>query len=204
MIDIIDTIIFDLGGVLIDWNPERLYKKIFEDEQERHYFLKEVCSPAWNAEQDAGRPLEEATQILLDQFPDYGAEIRAYYDRWTEMLGGTIEGTVKILEHLHNLKMHKLFALTNWSGETFPYALKNFHFLQLFEGILVSGDEKVKKPDPKIYELMLERFKIIPQNAVFIDDSMKNVEAAKNLNINAIHFHSPVQLRQDLESFGIL
>lgn len=204
MTDIIDTVIFDLGGVLIDWNPHRLYKKIFEDEKERNYFLTEVCSPDWNAEQDAGRPLAEATQILLDQFPDYKNEIKAYYDRWTEMLGGEIQGTVKILEHLHRVKTHKLFALTNWSHETFPYALENFPFLQLFEGILVSGDEKLKKPDAEIYHLTLKRFKIIPQHAVFIDDSLKNIEAANILGINGIHFQSPEQLKRDLEVFGIL
>ena len=194
----INTIIFDLGGVLIDWEPRRLYRKIFSDEQEMEYFLNNICTQHWNELQDAGRPLDEATQLLLDQFPDYESQIRAFYGRWTEMLGGAITGTVDILRSCKEHPDYRLYALTNWSSETFPYAIERFDFLQWFEGILVSGAEKLKKPDPRIYELILDRYQIQAEQAIFIDDSLRNVKGAKDCNIHAIHFQSPEQLRQDL------
>lgn len=204
MTTIIDTVIFDLGGVLIDWEPKRLYKKIFDDQKEMDYFLSEICTPDWNEQQDAGRPLELATNILLEKHPEYNAEILAFYDRWEEMLGGTIEGTVNILKEIKSKESYKVVALTNWSGETFPIALERFEFLQLFEGILVSGDEKMKKPDPKIYQLLLDRYNIHPSNAVFIDDNLRNVKAAIDCKIHGIHFNSPEQCRKELEQLGVL
>lgn len=203
MTTIIDTVIFDLGGVLVDWNPERLYKKIFKEEEEMKYFLSEICSPDWNEEQDAGRSLEDATNLLLEQFPKYSEEIKAYYGRWTEMLGGAIAGTVKILQELKTANTHKIYALTNWSAETFPVALELFDFLQLFEGILVSGKEKLKKPDHRIYQLILERYKINASNAIFIDDNLRNIKAAIECGIHGIHFNNPEQLKVDLAAYGI-
>ncbi len=200
----IDTVIFDLGGVLIDWNPKHLYRKIFEDEKEIDYFLSEICTPEWNEQQDAGRSFKEATEILVAQHPKFEKEIQAFYGRWTEMLGGKIEKTVTILEQLHRNKTHRLVALTNWSAESFPYALKNFEFLQLFEGILVSGVEKMKKPDPEIYRLILDRYEIEAPKSVFIDDSLRNIKAAEALKIKGIHFQSPEQLKVDLEKMGVL
>ncbi len=204
MITIIDTVIFDLGGVLIDWNPERLFNKIFEDPEEMKYFLKEVCTPDWNEQQDAGRPIEEATNLLLEEFPKYEVEIKAFYGRWTEMLGGAISGTVDILDEIISKKTHKVYALTNWSAETFPIALERYDFLHRFEDILVSGVEKLKKPDPKIYELTLERFKIHGPNSVFIDDNLRNIKASIDCGIHGIHFTSPEQLRIDLKTYGVL
>ena len=200
----IDTVIFDLGGVLIDWNPKYLYRKIFDDEKEMDFFFSNICTSDWNEQQDAGRSLAKATEILVAKHPDYRIEIEAFYGRWKEMLGGVLEETVEILEHLHQKKEHRILALTNWSAETFPYALENFEFLQLFEGILVSGIEKMKKPDPEIYQLMLSRYQIDAPKSVFIDDSERNIVGAKKLNINGIHFKSPRQLKTDLEEFGIL
>ncbi len=200
----IDTVIFDLGGVLIDWNPKYLYRKIFEDEKEIDYFLSEICTSEWNEQQDAGRTFKEATEILVAQHPKFEKEIQAFYGRWQEMLGGKIEKTVAILNDLHQKNEHRLLALTNWSAESFPYALEQYDFLQRFEGILVSGYEKMKKPDPKIYQLILDRYQIVPQQAVFIDDSQRNIEGAEVLDINGIHFQSPEQLKIDLERFGIL
>ncbi|MBX2926710.1 MAG: HAD family phosphatase [Saprospiraceae bacterium] len=200
---VIDTVVFDLGGVLIDWNPEYLYRKIFREEAEMRHFLSEVCTPHWNAEQDAGRLLEEATQLLVGQFPAYEVEIRAYYERWTEMLGGALTETVQILEQLHRQGSHRLLALTNWSHETFPYAYSNFRFLHLFEGILVSGEEKLKKPDPVIYRLLIERYGIEPARALFIDDNAENVESARNVGLQAVQFTSAGQLREELKSAGI-
>lgn len=199
----IHTIIFDIGGVLVDWNPAYLYRKIFEDEAELNYFLREVCSPSWNAEQDAGRSWAEAIDALIAQHPGYELEIRAYYQRWTEMIGGIIAGTVHILESLHRQNSRRLLALTNWSAETFPYALDNFPFLQLFEGILVSGQEKLKKPDLRIYHLLIDRYGIEPSGALFIDDIPENVESARAAGLHAVRFHSPEQLREDLARYGI-
>lgn len=201
---VIDTIIFDLGGVLIDWNPRYLYKKIFSDQEEMEYFLKEICTPDWNEEQDGGRSLAEATNMLLDKHPDYSEQIKAFYGRWTEMLGGPIEGTVEILKKLKAANTHRIYALTNWSAETFPVALERYDFLQLFEGILVSGTEKLKKPDPKIYELILERYKIKGEHALFIDDNLRNIKASIACGIQGIHFTTPAQLDLDLKTYKIM
>ncbi len=203
MTTIIDTIIFDLGGVLIDWNPERLFKKIFKDPEEMKYFLSEVCTPDWNEQQDGGRLIADANKILIDKFPKYEAEINAFYGRWPEMLGGPIDGTVEIFKELIEAKTHRIYALTNWSAETFPVALERYDFLQWFEGILVSGTEKLKKPDPKIYNLILDRYKIHGPNSVFIDDNLRNIKASIDCGIHGIHFSSPEQLRKDLKEFGI-
>lgn len=200
----IKTVVFDLGGVLIDWNPAYLYRKIFDDKAKMDYFFKEICTPHWNEQQDAGRPLATATQILVDQFPEYKLEIQAYYGRWTEMLGGPIFETVNILKQIHQQQQHRLYALTNWSHETFPVALERYDFLQLFEGILVSGTEKLKKPDPAIYQLLLKRYQIEPHSALFIDDNKGNVAAAKAEGIQAIHFQSPTQLKNYLIEKKIL
>lgn len=200
----INTIIFDLGNVLINWDPNRLYKKIFSDDEERAYFLDNICTSDWNVQQDAGRTLEDATNLLLDQHPKYETEIRAFYGRWTEMIGGPIQGTVDILNQLKKENKVRLYALTNWSNETFPYALENFDFLQIFEGILVSGDEKLIKPDTRIYELMMQRYNISPTKAVFIDDSEKNIEGAKAIGLHGLHFTESGKLRRELEGLGLL
>lgn len=199
----IDTIIFDLGGVLIKWDPRNLYRKIFSDESEMNYFLENICTMDWNEQQDAGRTWEEATQVLAPHFPKYKAEIQAYSQRWEEMLMGPINGTVDILKKLKLENKHQIVALTNWSRETFPIALERYDFLQLFEGILVSGDEMMKKPDPKIYELILERYNIQADQSIFIDDSLKNVKAAREVGIHAIHFQSPQQLQEALKEYKI-
>ena len=200
----IENLLFDLGGVLIDWNPRYLYTKMFEDEAEMEYFLKEVATMDWNEQQDAGRPFEEAIDILVEKFPDYRRYIQAYFYRWPEMLKGQIRGTVETLRTLKNLKQQRLFALTNWSAQTFPHALERFEFLNWFEGILVSGEENLKKPDPRIYELTAERFALIPERTLFIDDSQRNVDAAKQLGFYAVRFESPKGLWSDLEKFGVL
>lgn len=199
-----DTIIFDLGGVLIDWNPEYVFREVFDDEQEMRHFFAEICTHDWNIQQDAGRLLAEATEERVALFPAYEPQIRAFYGRWKEMLGGPIHETVEILETLHQQKDHQLLALTNWSHETFPTALELYPFLQLFEGILVSGVEKLIKPDPRIYQLILERYDVNPTRALFIDDNAKNVEGAKNVGIEAVQFHSPAQLRAYLEAHSVL
>lgn len=200
----IDTIIFDLGAVLIDWNPEYLYRQLFEDEAEMKHFLEHICTPGWNAEQDAGRSWEDAIQLLIPKYPEYEAHIRAYKARWPEMLKGPIEGSVDILKTLQKQGKHRLLALTNWSAETWPYAWDQYDFLQIFEGILVSGEEKLKKPDPRIYQLMTDRYGIEPEKAIFIDDSPANVASAREFGIHAIHFTSPADLRVTLEQAKLI
>ncbi len=196
----IKTIVFDLGGVLIDWNPHYLYKKIFDSEEKMEWFLTQVCSPDWNAEQDGGRSFEAAIDELLPEYPEYKPQIEAYYSRWVEMLGGAIEGTVEILKEFHQSERHEILALTNWSKQTFPIALDRFDFLHWFSGILVSGEENMKKPDLEIYELLIKRYGLTPSETLFIDDSHANIVSAKELGINTIHFRNPEQLRAEIDA----
>jgi 2-haloacid dehalogenase len=198
----IDTVIFDLGGVLIDWNPRFLYRKIFKTEEEISWFLENVCTPEWNEQQDAGRSFEDATNELLEKFPGHEVAIRAWYGRWKETIQGPIHETVEILDTIRNSGSHRLYALTNWSAETFPWALERFEFLHWFEGIVVSGVEKTRKPFPEFYEILLDRYSIDPEKSVFIDDNLKNIETAKLLKIDGIHFKSPAQLADELARRG--
>lgn len=201
----IDTIIFDLGGVLIDWNPKYLYRKLFRTELAVDHFLDNITTHDWNEQQDAGRSLELATKILVEKHPHYQPEIEAFYGRWEEeMLGGPIQGSVDILKKFIDHAEFRVFALTNWSAETFPFAQQKFDFLQWFEGILVSGEEKMKKPDEKIYHLLLERFNIIPERSLFIDDSLRNVQGARNMGINAIQFKDAKELEKTLNTMSLL
>ena len=199
----IDTIIFDLGGVLIDWNPRYLYRKIFKSEEEIDWFLENICTSDWNEQQDAGRSFEEATHELLKKFPEHKEPIAAWYGRWTETIGGPVEETVDILRAIRDSKKWRLYALTNWSAQTFPWALDNFEFLHWFEGIVVSGVEKTRKPFPEFYQIMFDRYQIEPSRALFIDDSLRNIEGANKLGLNTIHFQSPGQLAEELRSFRI-
>lgn len=199
----INTIIFDLGGVLIDWNPKHLYRKIFKDEQEIDNFLNTVCTSDWNEEQDAGRTLQEATETLVKEHPEHEDNIRAYYSRWEEMLGGAIEGTVDIFRKLRESKQFKIYALTNWSIETFPVAQERYEFLKWFDGVVMSGEEKNRKPFPEFYKVLLDRYQVKPEEALFIDDNVRNIKAAKELGIDSIPFVNPEQLNRDLKERGI-
>lgn len=202
--DEIKTIIFDLGGVLIDWNPEYVYLKEFRGNREKmNWFLKEVCAWEWNMNQDAGYPLAKATEERITLFPEYEDLIRMYYGRWEEMLGHAHDDTVQILDRVVNDSRYNVFALTNWSGETFPKALEKFHWLQWFEGILVSGDEGMRKPHPEIYQLMLSRYNINPKEAVFIDDSLNNVHGSELAGLKGIHYLDAKQLKNELLRLGI-
>ena len=206
----IDTLVFDLGGVLIDWNPEYLYREIFPDEKERRWFLSTVCSPDWNEEQDGGRSLRDGTEELVKKFPDHEAAIRVYYDRWKEMLVGPIHETVEIFRELKFGADGKggaglrSYALTNWSAETFPVALELYDFLHWFDGRLVSGEEKIRKPHAGIYQRLIERFHITPATAIYVDDNLRNVIPARELGFHGIHFRSPQQFREELVELGVL
>lgn len=197
------TIVFDLGGVFIDWNPRYLYKKIFASEAEMEWFLSFVCPPAWNVLFDAGRPFEEGLAEAKAKYPKYGAQIDAYFLRWAEMLGGAVKASVDILYEV-KAKGSPVYALTNWSAETFPIAQAKYPFLQEFDGVLVSGAEKLAKPDPAIYKRLLEKFNFRAEDCIFIDDSPANVESARKLGFDAIHFTDPDDLRRDLTALGVL
>ena len=200
----INTVIFDLGGVLIDWNPEYVYRTIFDKEEDMKWFFQNICTSDWNEEQDAGRPLTEATELLVKQFPDHEENIRAYYGRWEEMLGGAIQGTVDILRYLKEHTDHKLYALTNWSAETFTIALQRYEFLHWFDGRIVSGEEKTRKPFKEIYQRMIDRYAIDPSRAIYTDDNIRNLAPAEELGMYTIHFQSPVQFKKEMKRLGVI
>ena len=202
----INTIIFDLGGVLIDWNPLYVFTDLISDAERRTYFFEEVCPTHWNEQQDAGNLIALATEERIALFPKWEHEIRAYYGRWVEMLGEANHGTVEILKTLIDSPDYKVYALTNWSAETFPIAksMERFQFLHWFEGTLVSGEEMMIKPQPEIFELILNRYNIDRTKAIFIDDNIKNVHASNTVGLQAIHFQSSEQLAEELKIRGVI
>lgn len=197
-------IIFDLGGVLIDWDPRYVYRTVFESESEMKWFLDNICTMDWNVQQDAGRSLAEATTILQQKHPEWKSEIAIYYGQWVNMLKGPIHKTVSILEKIREENRFNLFALTNWSAETFPIALQRYNFLNYFQGIVVSGEEKCIKPDPRIYKILLDRYQLEASECLFIDDNKHNVAGALALGIQALHFSSPQALQEQLIELKIL
>ncbi|AZA98191.1 HAD family phosphatase [Chryseobacterium joostei] len=199
----IKNIIFDFGGVLMDWNPRYFFRDYFKDDEKMEYFLENIAQDEWNIEQDRGRTLAEGTEIQVKKFPEWEKEIRAYYDNWTVMLKSDIPQNVEVLRKLKNTDYH-LFGLTNWSAETFPYALENYDFFQIFDGkIVVSGTEKLIKPDPKIWYVLLERYNIQANESVFIDDNPKNIEMAQSLGFETIQVTPETNLEQELAGLGI-
>ena len=200
----IDTIIFDLGGVLIDWNPEYVFLDVFNgNREEMNWFFDNICTSDWNENQDAGYLIQDATEERIALFPEYEELIRMYYGCWVEMLGGAITETVDVLDKLIKSQNYKVVALTNWSHETFPIALERFEFLHWFEGIVVSGVEKTRKPFKDIYDITLSRFNITAENSVFIDDNYKNIEAANEVGINGIHLKNAEKLIEQLQTFNV-
>lgn len=199
----IDTIVFDFGGVLIDWNPAYVYKERFNNDDERmNWFLSNVCTSEWNLEQDRGRTLAEGTALLKEQFPGHHEHIEAFYGQWPQMLKGEIPETVQILKELK--QKYKVYGLTNWSAETFPVALERFSFLKLFDGIVVSGDEKMIKPDKQFFQLLLNRYHLTADSCIFIDDNQKNTEAAAELGFHIVHFTSAGDLKERLIAMNVL
>lgn len=199
----IDTVVFDLGGVLIEWNPRYLFRKLMTDDSQIERFLREVCNAEWNEKLDAGRSWSEAVAELVATHPDQSPYIHAYWERWNEMMLGEIKGTVEILEQIKRGGKYRLFALSNWSAETFPYAVARFPFLKFFESIVVSGQEKMIKPDAGFFRLLMERHHVEPAKSVFIDDVAKNIAAARALGFHTVHFHSPEDLRYNLADLGL-
>ena len=190
-------IIFDLGGVLIDWNPRNLYKKIFASAEEMEWFLNTVCTTQWNTQQDAGRPFAKGLAVIKEKYPKYAAQIDDYFNRWDEMLGGPVKSAVAVLKDLKD-KGYPLYALTNWSAETFPIARAKYDFLNWFDGIVVSGEERLVKPDPAIYARLLKRYQLHSSNCLFIDDNAANVSEAAHLGFETILFTGGDALRAEL------
>lgn len=196
-------VIFDLGNVLIRWDPRNLYRKIFGDDvQGMEWFLTHVCNPAWNDRLDAGQSFASAVAERIAEFPDHAELIRAYHERWFETLGEPVTANVEVLADLKRLG-YKVHALTNWSAETFYPATKLFPFLTWFDGVVVSGEEGLVKPDSRIYQRLLDRYHIQATSAIFIDDVTRNVEAARRLGITTIQFVDGVDLRQELRQLGM-
>jgi len=200
----INTIIFDLGNVLVYWSPMYVYEKYFDSEEKQKYFFDNICTSDWNELQDEGRSIVEATQDLVKKFPDWEQPIRDFYGRWTEMLKGPVHETVEIFRQLKESGKYKLYALTNWQAGLFDIALVRYDFLHWFDGRVVSGEEKTRKPFPEFYKILLDRYKVNPSEALFIDDSLRNVKGAETLGISAIHFTSAEELKKELAKMGIV
>jgi len=200
----IETIIFDLGGVLVDWKPEYIYRKVFNNDEEKvQWFLNTVCTPEWNIEQDAGRTIEEGVNIKIKEFPQYEEWIRLFYNEWHNMFSGPIQENVELFKDLKNSGNYNIYALTNWSAEKWDLALELFPFFKDFDGVVVSGREKTRKPFPEIYTLILNRFNINPKSTIFIDDNFDNVQAAKTLDIQSISYTPSVDLKLELKKFNV-
>ncbi|WP_159728516.1 HAD family phosphatase [Methylosinus sp. Ce-a6] len=199
----VTTVVFDVGNVLVDWNPRHLYRKLFDDAEAMERFLGEICTTDWNLELDRGRPFAEAVDELVTRFPDFAEAIRAYDARWSEMVAGPIAGSVALLERLAERET-PLYALTNFSDEKFVETYERFVFFRRFAGVVVSGRVKLLKPDPAIYRLLLETYGLDPAECFFIDDSAANVEGARNVGMHAARFESPEQVERELMELALL
>lgn len=193
----IRNIIFDFGAVLVDWNPKRLYLPYFNDEAQTDYFLSEICPFEWNAQADAGRTTAEITDERAAQFPEWEKEIRMYFDHWHDMIGGAIPGMYELVSEL-KAQGYRLYGLTNWSRETFPLIRHEFPVFDLLDGIVVSGVEHQAKPGPEIYQTLIERYSLDPQESVFIDDNPANIQTGEALGIRGIIFRDCSSLKEEL------
>ena len=198
-----ETIIFDLGGVLLDWDPRYLFQKIFDSEEEMEYFLQEVCTPEWNQQMDGEKSFRDAIEDLVVIHPKYSNQIRVYFSRWEEMIAGDIHETVAILNELRDAE-YPLAALSNWSSETFPIVHAKYEFLDWFDPLIISGRVGLLKPDPQIFNLMLCKLEREPGECYYIDDMQHNIQVASEVGFNTIHYKSPDQLRKSLTVLQIL
>lgn len=197
------AIVFDFGGVLVDWNPRNLYRKLFEDPEEMEQYLSEICFESWNLEQDRGRPFVQGVALLTERFPHRAELISAFHHRWEESITGPIQGAVEIARELRDAG-YPLYGLSNWSAETFALVRSRYDFWEWFELIVLSGEERVCKPDPEIFRILLRRSGRSAEECLFIDDSALNVEGALAMGLSAIRFESPQQLRRELGARGVL
>ncbi|HEY1567647.1 MAG TPA: HAD family phosphatase [Solirubrobacteraceae bacterium] len=200
----ISAVIFDLGGVLLDWNPRYLYRKMFDDEDAMERFLSEACTMDWHEANDRGVPFEVTCAQLAAQYPEHAEHIWAWGTRTEEMVGGPIPGSVEILRQLIAAGGVRVFALTNMEAHTYPVRRERYDFLGWFEGTVVSSQEGVIKPDPRIFQVLLERFGLEAGSTLMIDDSPRNIEAARALGLSTVLFQSPEALRAELEAVGLL
>jgi 2-haloacid dehalogenase len=198
----IKNIIFDFGGVLIDWNPRYFYKDVFNDTEEMEYFLTDVWGPQWNMKHDAGFSFSEITHELQKLYPRYWNEIEMYQNNWEVMIKGEISENTILLNPLKS--KYRLFGLTNWSAEAFPVIYPKYEFFKVFEGIVVSGEEKVIKPGKEIYQLLLNRYGLLANESLFIDDSLKNIETANELGFSTIHINGTLSLKEQLISLRLI
>ncbi len=199
----VSAVVFDLGGVLIDWDPRHLYRQLFDDVDEMERFLAEVTTAEWNLQQDAGRPWAEGIALLVAAHPDKRELIEAFHARWPEMLAGAIDETVRVLADVRVTGV-PIYALSNWSAETYPITRGRFPFLDWFDGIVISGELGIVKPDPRMFEHLIEQFGLAPETSVFIDDQPANVAAAAGLGFTTIRFRDAGELRRELERLGVL
>ena len=205
----VDTVILDVGNVLLEWNPRHLYRKIIlteagrPDEARIDWFLDNVCTMGWNIQQDLGRSIAEANSTLIRRFPEWQAEIEAYYGRFHDTIPGPIETTVTCMGQLQDngITVH---GLTNFGRETFIMAQERFDFLRQFDGVVVSGEEGLIKPDPAIFALINQRFELNPEACLFVDDSKANIDAARALGFQVHHFTQPGALPTHLSALGLL
>jgi 2-haloacid dehalogenase len=198
----VDTILFDLGNVLVKWNPRNLYRKLFASADEMERFLAEVCTAEWNEQQDAGRAVTEANALLIARHPHYKAEIEAYYGRFDEMIAGEMEGMAAVVADL-KARGVPLYGLSNWCAETFHHGLR-YSVLRELKDIVVSGRERVKKPDPRIFQIAVERFGLVPQRTLFIDDVAANITTGESAGLKGHLFTGADELRATLKSLGLL
>jgi 2-haloacid dehalogenase len=199
----IRAVIFDLGGVLLDWNPRYVYRRFFNSMQEIDDFLTKIGFDDWNLQQDKGRPFSEGVADLSSRFPEYAPLIRAYHEHWAESVAGPIDGTVKIAQALKS-EGTPLFALSNWSAETFPLARRKYDCLELFERIVISGDAHLAKPDPRIFEFILREIGLQAPECLLVDDAPRNIAVANELGFETILFRNPALLAERLEQLQIL
>jgi 2-haloacid dehalogenase len=198
----INTVVFDLGGVLIDWNPRHLYRRLFADSREMEDFLARVCTPDWHRQHDLGADIRQSCEQLARQHARYRDMIMAWADRGEEMAAGQFDQTVNVLRTLKATGL-RCYALSNMEPDVFVIRSARFPFMQWFDGQVISGLEGVAKPDSRIFEVLLARYGLDPAAAVFVDDSKRNVEAARDLGFNVVHYTSADQLKRELRALGL-
>lgn len=195
----IKNIIFDFGGVLVDWNPHYLFDQYFNDIEESNYFIENVCNSEWNAEMDGGKSFEQAVRERSAMFPQYAEPLKLYQTNWMDTMGEEIPGMYDLIKSLKENGFPVIYGLTNWSAETFPAVQKKYHIFSLIDNIVVSGEVKQLKPNPEIFHTLLNKYILKAEESLFIDDNIKNVEGAKAVGINALRFENTSKLKHDLE-----
>ncbi|MBO7459932.1 MAG: HAD family phosphatase [Bacteroidales bacterium] len=200
----IKNIVFDFGGVLVDWNPHYLFDKYFNDIEEANYFVENVCNSEWNAEMDGGKTFEQAVKERTAMFPKYAEALKLYQTNWMDTMGDEIPGMYDLIKSLKDNGFPIIYGLTNWSAETFPTVQKKYRIFSLIDKIIVSGEVKQLKPNPEIFHTLLNTFNLKAEESLFIDDNIKNVEGAKAVGINALRFENANKLKEDLQTLNVI